>query len=358
MKRVSRIALVAILLIAGSGLVFAGGGDEEAAADGVLGSSGSTGPVGDPVQLEVGYMPILPVAQVFVMEGEGWTEEANLDLELTRFPNGPAMVQALASGELDVMFFGIGPALVAKGRGQDITVVASNIVEQIGLIAREDLAGYWDAGNPAALFADFEAGEGRKAKIATFPQGSVPDIVLRFWLSEQLGIAFDDLEIVPMGADQVQQALLAGSVDGASILEPTLTIVQERDPSARVITRASEMFPGQPGAVLAVRNEIIDQYPDAVQALVDLHVRATDLLITDIPRAAGHAVEFIGAGLVDPATIEAALSSPSTNYMADPRAIREPTQRMHDFQLETGSLAAPVNLDELFDTSFYENATR
>ena len=45
--------------------------------------------------LEVGYMPILPVAQLFVMEGAGWTDEAGLDLELTRFSSGPAMVQAL-----------------------------------------------------------------------------------------------------------------------------------------------------------------------------------------------------------------------------------------------------------------------
>ncbi|MFW6293338.1 MAG: ABC transporter substrate-binding protein [Spirochaetota bacterium] len=308
------------------------------------------------VSLEVGYMPILPVAQLFIMEGEGWTDEAGLDLNLIRFQNGPAMVQALASGRLDVMFFGIGPALVAKGRGQDITVVASNIVEQIGLIARETLADYWQEDDPSAVFADFEAGEGRKAKIATFPQGSVPDIVLRFWLQEQLGIGFDAVEIVPMGADQVQQALLAGSVDGASILEPVLTIVQERDPSTRVLTRADAMFPGQPGAVLAVRSEIIEENPGAVQRLVDLHVRATEYLRTNIEGSARHAVEFIGAGLVDQATIGAALRSPSTNYMADPREILEPTRRMHDFQLETGSLAAPVDLDEFFDTSFYESA--
>ena len=88
------------------------------------------------------------------------------------------MVQALASGELDVMFFGIGPALVARGRGQEITVVASNIVEQIALIAGAELAEYWNEDDPASLFAGFEAGEGRTARIATFPQGSVPDIVL------------------------------------------------------------------------------------------------------------------------------------------------------------------------------------
>jgi NitT/TauT family transport system substrate-binding protein len=313
--------------------------------------------VAEPLTLEVGYMPILPVAQVFVMEGEGWTGEAGLEFNMVRFQNGPAMVQALASGELDVMFFGIGPALVSRGRGQEITVVASNIVEQIALIARDNLASYWDPNNPAALFAEFERNEGRRARVATFPQGSVPDIVLRYWILEQLGIPVDALEIVPMGADQVQQALLAGSVDAASILEPILTIVQDRDPSTSVLVRADTMFPGHPGAVLAVRNEVLQENPDAVQRLVEMHVRATEFLQTNVERSAEHIVEYIGAGLVDTDTIVAALQSPSTNYLADPRQIIEPARRMHEFQLEIGTLAAEVDVNELIDPSFYERAT-
>lgn len=349
----ARILIASLLLAGTAGLVFAGGSGESGPAGA---GDDSAGAALEPLELEVGYMPILPVAQVFVMEGEGWTGEAGLEFNLVRFQNGPAMVQAVASGELDVMFFGIGPALVAKARGQQITVVASNIVEQIALIGRANLAEYWDETDHAALFGEFEAGEGRKARIATFPQGSVPDIVLRYWLREEIGVGFDALEIVPMGADQVQQALLTGNVDGASILEPVLTIVQERDPSTRVLTRANSMFPGQPGAVLAVRDDVIAEHPEAVQRLVDMHVRATEFLKSDIEASAGHAVEFIGAGLVESETIEAALRSPSTNYMADPREIIEPTRRMHDFQLETGSLASPVDLDALFDTSFYERA--
>ncbi len=342
----SRRALLVLMMLFAMAAPLLAGGAEEAATDGEAAE--------ETLELEVGYMPILPVAQVFVMEGEGWAKEAGLDFNLVRFQNGPAMVQAVASGELDVMFFGIGPALVARGRGQDIQVVASNIIEQIALIARENLAEYWDENDPSSLFGDFESGEGRKARIATFPQGSVPDIVLRYWISRQLGLSFDALEIVPMGADQVQQGLLAGSVDGASILEPVLTIVQRRDRSAQILTRADAMFPGQPGAVLAVRSSVIEEHPEAVQRLGELHVRATEVFQEKIETSAKHAVEFIGAGLVDPSTIEAALRSPSTNYMADPRKIREPTQQMHDFQLETGSLAAPVDLDQLFNTSFYE----
>lgn len=46
--------------------------------------------------LSVAYIPIMPMAQLFVMEGEGWTKQAGLDLELTKFSSGPAMVQAIA----------------------------------------------------------------------------------------------------------------------------------------------------------------------------------------------------------------------------------------------------------------------
>jgi len=53
-------------------------------------------------------MPILPVAQLFVMEGEGWTDEAGLDLQLTRRPadrtghrgQGPAKSRLQTAGVL------------------------------------------------------------------------------------------------------------------------------------------------------------------------------------------------------------------------------------------------------------------
>ena len=37
-----------------------------------------------------------------------------VDLKLTNFSSGPAIVQAIASGKFDVIYFGIGPAMVAQ----------------------------------------------------------------------------------------------------------------------------------------------------------------------------------------------------------------------------------------------------
>ena len=305
-------------------------------------------------RLEIGYMPILPVSQLFVALEEGWLEEAGIDPDLVQFQNGPAMVQAILAGQLDVAYFGIGPAMVARGRGADIRVVASNIVEQISIVALGDLAPYFETGPAHTAFARFTADHGRKPVISTFPRGSVPETVLQFWLRRQLGIDPGEVEIVFQGAAQVQQSLLTGAVDGAAILEPVVTIVTARRPEARVVASGSDLFPDQPGAVLAVRETLIGDAPETVAALVSAHDRATRLLRNDPARAAGSVARWVGGGRLDPAIVETAIRRSGQSFVADPGRIVAATKVMHDFQSEIGTLKQPVDLEALFETRFYD----
>jgi NitT/TauT family transport system substrate-binding protein len=310
-------------------------------------------------RLDVAYMPIMPVAQLFVVESEGWGRQAGLDLKLTKFDSGPAITTAIASGKFDVMYFGIGPALVARAGGVPIKVVASNVVEQIALIAQGDLAKLGGgAGGAAAGIAAFTQAKGHKPKLATLPKGSVPDLVLRHWLVKIAHLPVDAVEILPMGEDKVQSALLTRAIDGASILEPIVTIVRQRMPDAAILVAGGQMFKDQPGAVLAVRESALAANRDAIAKLVALHVRATELLIKDPKRAAEDVYPFMGAGLVEIGTIEAAIRSPISHFMADPRAIQPATKEMQDFSAEIGLLDKPVDLKLLFDTSFYEQAVQ
>lgn len=311
-------------------------------------------PVWAATTLEVGYVSILPMAQLYVIEGEGWAKAAGLNLQKTAFSEGPAIIQALSAGKLDVAYFGIAPALVSRAKGVDIKVVASNIVEQVALIARGDLTLYM-LRDPAVGLQRFAAKKGRKPRIATFSAGSVPHAVFRHWLLEVAKLPDDSVEIVTMGAGQVEQALLSGAVDGASILEPILTSVTTADRSAKVVLDGADMMPNQPGAILAVRGELIRDNPQAVHQLVELHNRATDFLILYPDKAAEHAYKALSQGQtqLSLATVQKALISPYSKFVADPYRILESTQTMHDFQLKTGVLAKPVKLDQLFDTRFF-----
>ncbi len=309
------------------------------------------------VTLEMAYMPIVPCSQLFVMQGMGWAKEAGLNLKLTRFPNGPAIVQAIASGKMDMMCFGIGPAMVTRGKGIKLKVVAAGIVEQIAVIAQGELAEYFQKYKGAEALRQFAKDKGRKPKIASFPKGSVPDTVTRHWLLEELKMNLDEVELIGMGASRVQQALLSRSVDAAGILEPILTIVESKLKDAKVVARADEMMPNQPGSTVAVREEVLAKHRDAIVKFVELHIKATELLQKEPEKAAPHVKEFISKGLLGDDIVLKALKSPSSNFRADPGGIQDSTKYMHDFQ-KSSKIKTNVSVDGLFDLSVFEDAKK
>lgn len=306
------------------------------------------------VKTEIGYMPILPDAQLFVALANGDIAKAGIDPKLVSFQNGPAIVQALASGQLDVAYFGIGPTMVARSKGADIRVVASNIVEQISFVAMGNLAPYFENGDPSTAFSRFKADKGRAAKISTFPVGSVPQTVLRYWLKNSLHDDGDDLQLVYQGASQVQQSLLTDAVDGASILEPVVSIVQKRHPDARVVASGAAMFKDQPGAVLAVRQSYLEKHPEIVEKLVAAHVKATHELQQNSPQAIDAVSKYVGGGRLPRDVIKTAVAHSADHFVADPRRIMDSTQRMYDFQRQMGTLTAKLDVKALFDTTFYD----
>ena len=308
-----------------------------------------------PVVVKVAYIPILAMAQLFVIVGEGYAAKAGLELQLTRFSSGPAMVQALASGGYDVAYIGIGPAMVARGSGLDLRVVAANGVNQGSLIGVGAFAaGFEAAASPAEAFAAFHKSTGRAVRIATLPKGSVPDTVLRYWLDEVAHVAPGDVQVLGVGEDRVQQALLAGSADAASALEPILTVVQERVPSAKILVGGGQMFPDQPGAVLAMRQAFIREQRGAAAALLWLHVQATKLIVADPARAAADTLKVLGEGLISEETLLRAFRSPSMHPVADPHAIQAATERLGAYQVRLGTLGQVAPTAELFDMSLYD----
>ncbi|PTM61821.1 ABC transporter substrate-binding protein [Phreatobacter oligotrophus] len=309
------------------------------------------------VPARVGVIPIVGAAPVFVADREGWAREAGLDFAYTTFESGPNMIQALASGTIDIYAAGVAPLGVARSRGVDVKVVASTATGENVFVATPRLAAFFKPGTShAEALRAYRAQTGKPARLATQPPGSVPNTTLQYWLWEQIKADKADVEIVAMGIDATQQAILADAVEGATIREPALTIVQKRNPGIRLIALGDELFPGQPGTVVAVSGAFLARNEDRVQGLVNGLVRAGALLTRDPDKAAPHVAANLAKGIVDLETIKAALKSPASKFTIDPRAIIQPTKAMQDYQVKLGSLRESVSLDGLFDTRFFEKA--
>lgn len=312
-----------------------------------------------PVPVRIGVIPVIGASPIFVARGEGWLKEAGLEPSFTTFESGPNMIQALASGTIDIYVAGIAPLAVARTKGIDVRVVAATAIEEMVLVASPKLAPYFaSAPSKAEALKQFRTKEGKPARFATQPPGSVPNTTLQHWLWQVAKADKADAEIVPMGIDATQQALLAGAVDGASIREPALTIVQTRNPAIKLIATGGEMFPDQPGTVVAVYGKFADKNPAAIDGLVKALVKATDLLKKDPARAAPPVEAALGKGITDLPTIQKALSSPAAKFVTDPRTIIAATKAMQAYQVSIGTLEKEAPTDGLFDAKPFEKASQ
>jgi NitT/TauT family transport system substrate-binding protein len=307
--------------------------------------------------IRVGYIPVMGVAQIFVADGEGWAKEKSLDIKFSSFESGPNMIQALSSGTLDVYVAGLAPLLVLRSKGFDVRVVAATVVEEMGVAAGPALAPLFNGGKGTAEgFKVFHEKNGRPAKLATQPIGSGPNATLQYWLWEVLKVDKADVEIIEMGIDATQRAILTGAVEGGNIREPASTIALKQNPNIKLIATGADMFPDFPGVVIAVSGTFADKNPKAVEDLVSVVVRATKELQENPAKVAPLVGVGLGKGIISDDIILAALKSPQTKFTSDPRRIIESTKKLQDFQVKIGALRKAEPLDGLFVTSFYDKA--
>jgi NitT/TauT family transport system substrate-binding protein len=309
------------------------------------------------LRVRVGYVPVIGAAPLFVLNGAGWAAERGLDLVMTKFESGPPAVQALASGTLDVLFIGIAPIAVARAKGLPIKVVAASGIGGSGFAVQPSLAAALDAaaGVPKTAFAAFRAKNGRPAKVGALPAGATPTVALRHWL-KQHDVSSDDLQIVAMGIEAVQGAMLSGGIDGGTVLEPALTLVRQRNPGIRTVAVATTMYPDLPGVVVSATEPFASAHPDAVVELVRLAIRARDLILAEPGKAAPFIQQVLGGGLVDVSVFEAALRSPAVSFEVDPRVIVEATRASLAFEVEIGDFAEAPSIEGLFEPRYFLEA--
>lgn len=265
-------------------------------------------------------------------------------------------IQAFASGTIDIVVIDVAPVAVAQSRGLDTSVIAAAAVGGTAFVAGPALSKAFaeNADDPAKAFAAFRAGTGRKAKLGTLPPGGVPTVALHHWLWKVGKVDRSNVEITNMGIEIVQQAMLTGAIDGGRLLEPSATLVSERDLRIKRIVNSPDMFPNIPGVVVAASGSLVKNRPEAAERFVGLFHRATKRIRKEPANVAPLVLAVLGGDLIAEATITKALTSPAVSFVNDPSQIRRATEALLPYQVELGDFAKAPTLDGLFNQVLYE----
>jgi NitT/TauT family transport system substrate-binding protein len=249
-----------------------------------------------------GWLPSDHQAAIFIADAKGYFKKYGLNIQLQKFTAGPAMMQQVSGGKLDIGFAGVAPIISTIDSDPTIKIVAALQGNGSGIVV----------GNDSGInkVADLEG-----KKIAVPSVGSIQDILLRQLLKNN-NIDYSKQMISAVGAGQMPAAISAGSIDAAFTWEPFVTQT-EMQSLGRVLIRSEEIIPDHPCCAVATTTAMIEQYPDTLKAFFQAQKDATDYIL-NAANAQDTAVTISGAAyLADEAAIEAA-ALPKIRFLAKP----------------------------------------
>jgi NitT/TauT family transport system substrate-binding protein len=171
------------------------------------------------------------------------------------------------------------------------------------------------------------------------------------------GIAPSEVKLVEMAPPDVTGALAAKAIDAFSMGEP-FPSQAEMGGFGRVLFQAREYWPDYMSCVLVVRQDVIDQRPEAVQTLVD-GIARSGLWLEAGKKYREYAAEFVGRYYFNqpPALLEWALTRPLDRVMYAPLSPRKADfDLVRDLMIESGVLDKKLEFDEYVDVRFAEHS--
>jgi len=202
--------------------------------------------------------------------------------------------------------------------------------------------------------------EDLRGKVIAIPSRYSDERLIVFKALKQHGMNAGELKMVEMAPPDVAGALAAGAIDAFSMGEPYPSQA-EMAGFGRVLFHAREYWPDYISCVLVVRQDVIDNKPEAVQVLVD-GIARSGLWLDNPPRRQArreHAADFVGRYYFrqNPALLRWALTKPLDRVMYQPLTpLRKDFELIVSLMRETGVLDRPIDFSEFVDTRFAEGA--
>ena len=238
-------------------------------------------------RVRIGHLSTFYHTAVFLMAKGDAPEKLGREIEWRLFGTGPAIVNAMEKGEIDLAYIGLPPAVIGIERGVRIVCVAGGHLDGTVLSGRLRYRGYPDLPDLGGVLGQFSG-----QKIGVPGRGSIHDVIIRELL-ERSGLD-NDVEVVNFAwADLVLEAVVKDRVS-AAVGTPALAVAVRRYADGHILYPPSGLWPNNPSYGILASVDFLERERDLVENFLVLHEEATSILRNSAPEAARLISSYVG----------------------------------------------------------------
>ena len=216
-----------------------------------------------PTKITLGYLPLNALLPPYVGPTNPWRDEG-LEISFFKAGAGPAVLQALVTGQIPAGNVGIGPAISAASRGFPIYMLTLDSVEARPNYPNTRIMVAKDS--PIRSFQDLKG-----KKLAVHALGTMQHISLGAAL-KSYGMPRDLITITQVPIPNQPQTLDQGLVDAVYCAPPADAVAEHRF-KARTVVETVDFIPYLGFSGIAVHRDFADRNPDAIKRLVKGAIR-------------------------------------------------------------------------------------
>lgn len=223
---------------------------------------------GEAVNVRLAYFPNLTHAAAVVGVARGTFKDAlgpNVTLDVKTFNAGPALIEALFAGEIDIGYVGPNPAIngYVKSKGEALRIVAGASSGGALFVVR-----------PESNIKEPKDLDGKK--LASPQLGGTQDVALRFYLKQHQLETTDKggtVQIIPTENPNILTQFKEGQIDGAWVPEPWASrlLIEGK---GQVFVDERTLWPDGKFTTtdIVVSKKFLDAHVDLVEKFLGAHV--------------------------------------------------------------------------------------
>lgn len=203
----------------------------------------------------------------YIAKGEDYFKKNGVDVELVWFPVYSDSLQAFNSGNLDMLCVALSDTIAPYLKGVDFKIVLTN----------DNSAG----ADAVAAKPEYNSIKDLKGKTIVTEYGTIEHFFLLKALEKE-GMKESDINFVNMNVGDASAALIAGSVDGAALWEPSLGLATAR---GNKVLYSSKETPGLIPNLLIAKGDMVKNNPKEVEGVVNSYFDAMEFYSTNPDKA-------------------------------------------------------------------------